>query len=533
MRFLAKLVSGLLTVVAAGQLCAAGKASHVVVIVWDGMRPDFVREDLTPALWNLAQGGVTFKNHHPVYISTTEVNGTALATGLYPQESGIIGNKEFRPSLDPAQAVHTESLAVIRKADSLSGNHYLAAPTVAELLHVKGLRTAIAGSKEVALLHDRGERGDDALGLEIYGGNCLPQSLAAKLGEQLGPFPPVAHSTTNWDKWTASALTQIMWEKEPPPFSLLWMSEPDHSQHETAPGSPMSFAAIRHNDEILAHVLAAIEQRRVRDETDVFVVSDHGFSSIQEMCDVQAALINQGIHASRKVPPQGVSDGDVLLVSNGSTVFLYVTGHNEGLIEKTVHCLQAQPFCGVVFTRKPVEGAFRLEDARINSPSAPDIVMALRWNPKMSTNGAPGMVVSDYGTYGPGGGTHGSLSPYDMHNTCIAAGPDFKKGIQDYLPTGNIDIAPTILWLLGVEPPQPRSGRVLHEALNSSRQTTVSFEPHHLEATYRGGDFVWRQYLNYSEVAGVVYFDEGNGAKTPVTTPGPITNKAGHSQNSR
>jgi len=51
---------------------------HVVVVVWDGMRPDFVSEETTPTLWKLAREGVTFRNHHAVYPSATMVNGTAL-----------------------------------------------------------------------------------------------------------------------------------------------------------------------------------------------------------------------------------------------------------------------------------------------------------------------------------------------------------------------------------------------------------------------------------------------------------------------
>ena len=40
---------------------AAGKASHVVLVVWDGMRPDFVSEATTPTLFARAFGtpGVT------------------------------------------------------------------------------------------------------------------------------------------------------------------------------------------------------------------------------------------------------------------------------------------------------------------------------------------------------------------------------------------------------------------------------------------------------------------------------------------
>src|SRR5215468_12601691 len=99
---------------------ARGTAAHVLVVVWDGMRPDFVSEETTPTLWKLAQSGVTFKNHHAAYISTTEVNGTTLATGVYPAESGIIGNKEFRPAIEKLKLIHTESLPAVRKGDALT-----------------------------------------------------------------------------------------------------------------------------------------------------------------------------------------------------------------------------------------------------------------------------------------------------------------------------------------------------------------------------------------------------------------------------
>ena len=79
---------------------AAGRAEHVVVVVWDGMRPDFVSATNTPTLWKMAQEGVVFQNHHAVYPSATNINGTAIATGVYPQRSGLLGNREYRPEID-------------------------------------------------------------------------------------------------------------------------------------------------------------------------------------------------------------------------------------------------------------------------------------------------------------------------------------------------------------------------------------------------------------------------------------------------
>src|SRR5215471_1552262 len=189
MRFIRKLFTGLIPFFAAGSLLAAGKASHVVVVVWDGMRPDFVTADTTPNLWKLAQEGVTFRHHHPVYVSTTEVNGTALSTGVYPEVSGVIGNNEYRPALNPLGKVMTADPKVLRKADTLPNGHFLAVPTLAEILHEHSLHTAVAGAKTVALLPDRASRSADALGIDLFAGSVLPESFGQKLVNLLGRFP--------------------------------------------------------------------------------------------------------------------------------------------------------------------------------------------------------------------------------------------------------------------------------------------------------------------------------------------------------
>src|SRR4030088_2517898 len=92
-----------------------GQDRHVVVVVWDGMRPDFVSEQNTPVLWKLAQSGVTFRNHHSVYPSATIVNGTAINTGAYPNRSGILANHDYRLEINPKTSIDVENARVIRK----------------------------------------------------------------------------------------------------------------------------------------------------------------------------------------------------------------------------------------------------------------------------------------------------------------------------------------------------------------------------------------------------------------------------------
>ena len=59
---------------------------------------------------------------------------------------------------------------------------------------------------------------------------------------------------------------------------------------------------------------------------------------------------------------------------------------------------------------------------------------------------------------------HGSFSPIDVHNLLLATGPDFRDAFVDTLPSGNVDVAPTIAKILGIELPQAQ-GRPLLEAL--------------------------------------------------------------------
>jgi len=106
---------------------------------------------------------------------------------------------------------------------------------------------------------------------------------------------------------------------------------------------------------------------------------------------------------------------------------------------------------------------------------------------------------------------HGTSSPYDVHATLIAAGPDFKEHAVSDAPTGNVDMAPTLLKLLGLAVPQTMSGRVLDEALRSGPlpsavrvdRTTVSVAT--ADGSYRLtahlSSAAGRQYLDDTEVA--------------------------------
>ena len=157
-------------------------------------------------------------------------------------------------------------------------------------------------------------------------------------------------------------------------------------------------------------------------------------------------------------------------------------------------------------------GTFSMGMAHLDSKDKPDLIVSLRWNDGISDFGAPGMLDCCAVSYHPGQGMHGSLSRSDMHNTFVAAGPDFKTGIQDQLPTGNIDIAPTALHLLGVAVPGTMRGRVVSEALiQPGLRSLRSYAPNRVEAVRSFGKSIWKQYLLTTTVNGTLYLDQGNG----------------------
>jgi arylsulfatase A-like enzyme len=514
----------------AAAVVSAKPERHVVVVVWDGMRPDFVTEQNTPTLWKLAREGITFRNHHSVYPSATMVNGTAIVTGMYPGKSGIIANHVYRPDIDPHHSIDVELPAVVKKGDEVSGGKYILVPTIAELVQHAGGRTVIASAKTVGLLLDRqADVGTAKNCVTLFAGKSLPAEIIPSITATLGPFPS---GHLQQDAWTTKAMTDCFWKDGVPALSVLWLGEPDLTQHESAPGAPAALAAIKSADENLAAVLSALDQRDARGKTDVFIVSDHGFSTIKRSVDLRRILNDAGFTAKIEElriakdgnqSAGGIRDktefndqpkpGDIMLAANGGSVLFYVVGHDKKLIRRLVEFLQQSDFAGVIFTKEPMEGTFGLTQALIQRGDAPDVVMAFRWTDLQNQFGVTGEIDADW-QRAAGKGTHATLGRFDMHNTLIAAGPDFKRGQTDDLPTGNVDLVPTILQILGIKVPHQMDGRILSEAVAAPTSLLPAPKPEakSIEARKDFPSGTWRQTLKISRVGSTVYLDEGNGA---------------------
>jgi len=106
-----------------------------------------------------------------------------------------------------------------------------------------------------------------------------------------------------------------------------------------------------------------------------------------------------------------------------------------------------------------VAGTLSFDLARWNHARSGDILVSANWTREPNEAGYAGKTTQS------GVAGHGTSSPYDIHNTLIAAGPDFREHAVSDIPTGNVDLAPTLLQLLGLPVPTTMSGRVIDEAL--------------------------------------------------------------------
>ena len=199
-------------------------------------------------------------------------------------------------------------------------------------------------------------------GVTLFAGKALPRDVLTPIVAALGPFPS---ASLQQDVWTTKAVTDFLWKDGVPAFSLLWLGNPDLTQHESAPGAPPALAAIKSSDENLAVVLSALDRQGARETTDVFVVSDHGFSTIKRSVDLRKILRDAGFSAKTEFTDEP-KRGDIMLVGNGGSVLFYVEGHDADVTRRLVEFLQQTDFAGVIFTKEANAGNVRSDQASID-----------------------------------------------------------------------------------------------------------------------------------------------------------------------
>ena len=468
----------------------------ILIAAFDGLQPAQVRPDLAPNLARFADEGVNFENHHPVFPSVTRINAASMVTGRYSGAHGLAANTMVAREYDPSAAFSALEPTLADLARKTG--RVLLVPTLADILSDHGLEyTAIGvGTSGNAYVHN--PNADRSGGATIHTDFTLPYSLRDRLEARFGPWPEESMPNTPRLDHAVRILTEHILPERQPAVALIWSSEPDKAQHATGVGSEMSDRAIREADARFGQILAWLDADGRGDDTDVLVISDHGYSTIQETVDVEWYVRDAGF-----------SPEEVIVAPNGGSVLFYVQDAN--VTQRLAAWLMERPWCGALLaskTARQIQGTLPLSLAGGDGPRAPELAMSFCWDSRPNDAGYNGYVHSTGGA--PGLGQHGSMSRHEMNNVLLARGPSFKSGVHLQSPTGNVDLAPTVLELLGLPVPDDMEGRVILEALASGPDNVEwSSETHRAERETSTG--MYCQHVRTSHVGATAYIDEGNG----------------------
>ena len=478
--------------------------TSVLIVVFDGLQPAQVTPELMPNLSRLAAEGVTSSNHHAVFPTVTRANVASIVTGHHPGAHGLTANMLVVPEFDPRRAFS----ALEPTLAELSAQHpVLLQPTLGDILHRHGMEFIAVGAGTSGNAYLQNPNAESLGGATIHPEFCLPRPLHGEITDTFGPWPDRGGPTAAKMARAVDIFTQFVLAERQPAVSLLWLSEPDSSQHAHGVGSQEALFAIRDADRQFGRVLDWLDQESRLSGTNLIAISDHGYSTISEVVDLEAELRRAGF-------PSSTEPGGVTVAPNGGSALFYTYDGNTTNRETTrrlAEWLMSQPWCGTLLASKvagEIAGTLPAAIAALEGPRAASLALSFRWDSTPNNAGLAGHAYST--SLGPGQGQHGSMSPHETHNVFFAKGPDFKQGLTLDSPTGNVDIAPSILHLLGLPGGEGMHGRILLETLRDGPETVDSYtETHHAERDIAGGHY--RQSVTLSKVGKTVYVDQGSG----------------------
>jgi len=479
------------------------RGTQVILIVMDGLRPDYVNPRLMPNLHALSREGVVFEKHHAAFPTVTRVNASTIATGTYPDRHGIVDNSVYFPGVEPDKTLSTGSKGDLEKINTHTGGNLLTAESLGEVLARQGKKTGVfsSGSSGSAYLLNHKVPN----GVVINNGFILPESLSASLLPRMGETPPDASPNRERNARIVRTFLDYGLNELNADLSILWISDPDHTGHEYGMSTPETTQALRLADDEIGKIAVELKRTGRMATTNLLITSDHGFSTHTLKSD--PADVIRAFEAA-----QGLPENSIILT--GSCIYLKDSA--KASLPALVATLQATPWVGPIFTRAKapgstagsVEGTLALDVVREMHPErAPDIVFSPVWSDEMGATGFAG-TVANVEVAG-----HGSASPWDVHNTLIALGPDFAVRRLCGVPSHAVDLAPTICHLLGVEPARTMEGRVLFEGLaedDPNPPSEITTRTIRAEHTLDGG-LRYQMEAALSEYRGLTYFDQAKG----------------------
>jgi len=334
------------SIACSGTALAQSMPHNIILFVPDGLRGRIVTPQSAPAMAEIRDKGVHFKNSHSLFPTFTTANASAISTGHYLGDTGDFSNTIYTgyPVAAAAGTVtpFLESDPVLHDVDEHFGGDYLNEETVLKMARIKGYSTAAIGKLGPTLIFDH----NDKIGADGLHSIVIDDSTGSKNGVPLSDEMKAALAKANLaletpsrgenakagDSKTAGTTvpniaqqayftdvaTKVvlpMFKARNKPFLLVvWSRDPDGSQHNNGdslntvtPGinGPTSMAGIKNADDNLAQLRKALDDLGLAATTNVIITSDHGFSTISKESKTSPSVKNTYPDTPKDFLPMG------------------------------------------------------------------------------------------------------------------------------------------------------------------------------------------------------------------------------------
>jgi predicted AlkP superfamily pyrophosphatase or phosphodiesterase len=226
----------------------SGQQTHpnkTLLISFDGFRYDYLNKVDTPNFDQIAGNGVQAEGLIPVFPSKTFPNHYSLATGLYPENTGFVGNTMYDPKWDEWYR--------IRDRKAVEDGKWYGGEPIWNTLEKQGLRTGtmfwVGSEADIQQMHPTYWKKFD------------------------GDMPGRARIDTVV-KWMSYPDSQAV------DFATLYFEHVDSKGHWYGTDSDSLKAAIRKSDRLIGYLKERLQKQDLWSSTNIVIVSDHGMTDL-------------------------------------------------------------------------------------------------------------------------------------------------------------------------------------------------------------------------------------------------------------
>ena len=375
----------------------------VIVLSWDGVRHDYPDLRHYPGLDRMIKQGARADRLTPVYPSNTFPGHASLATGTYPDVHGIVGNG----FIDSKRGKFSYS----KEANWI----------MAEPLWIAAERQGVIAAVYFWAGSETPWRGQQATWLEApFDGK---RATSAKVDQLLD--------------WLDLPLV------ERPRLIMSYWAGSDRMGHRQGPDHPDIAERIAHQDQQLQRIIARLDERKAWRHTTLIVVSDHGMTEVNRPINLKRLLQKDNkldVEIIKSSAIAHIYTQDEHTKERAFKVLSYLPNlqaHYRQNFDRSMRMLYPERSGDIIVTTQPPYTFVALSLAQ----KAGMAVMATIQGWKMGMHG-----------YDP--------KHPDMGGIFIAMGRNVCVGCR-LQAAHQIDLAPTVARLLGIEPPRQSEGKAL------------------------------------------------------------------------